>query len=225
MYVDADGHVMEPHDVWVGRMDERRWGDLIPRYVAEDFDGKDSWYVGGVRRAAGSAIFGCSAASIPKSCCHARGSTPKATQRRGTPSNGAHARRRGHRRPVLYPSLSLTFGPLDPIEAVRDRSSWRRCIGRTTTGWQSSAPPPPLACSPRRRCLAGHRPRRGRSAPCGGRPRREEPHGPLGGVRRRTALQPSRVRPFWATCQELGVPVGFHPATQPTCRMRPRCSS
>ena len=26
-------------------------------YIAEDFDGKDSWYVGGVRRAAGSAIF------------------------------------------------------------------------------------------------------------------------------------------------------------------------
>ena len=41
MYVDADGHVMEPAGVWVDRMDAGRWADLIPHYVAEDFDGKD----------------------------------------------------------------------------------------------------------------------------------------------------------------------------------------
>ena len=50
MLVDADGHVMEPADVWVDRMDHGKWGDLIPRYIAEDTDGKDSWYIGGVRR-------------------------------------------------------------------------------------------------------------------------------------------------------------------------------
>ena len=66
MLIDADGHVMEPADVWVDRMDRGRWGDLIPHYVAEDTDGKDSWYVGGVRRAAGSAIFGCSAGFDPE---------------------------------------------------------------------------------------------------------------------------------------------------------------
>lgn len=44
--VDADGHVFEPAEVWVERMDTARWGDWIPRYVAEDADGNESWYIG-----------------------------------------------------------------------------------------------------------------------------------------------------------------------------------
>src|SRR6202022_4973572 len=65
MLVDADAHVMEPSGVWVERMDATKWGGLIPYYLAEDFDGKDSWYVGGVRRAGGSAIFVCWAGFHP----------------------------------------------------------------------------------------------------------------------------------------------------------------
>ena len=91
MLVDADGHVMEPADVWVDRMDHAKWGDLIPHYIAEDTDGKDSWYIGGVRRAAGSAIFGCSAGFDAEELLARTGSTPRGTQLRGIP--------RPHRRP------------------------------------------------------------------------------------------------------------------------------
>src|SRR5438067_340360 len=28
--VDGDGHVMEPDDLWLERMDKKRWGDWIP---------------------------------------------------------------------------------------------------------------------------------------------------------------------------------------------------
>ena len=31
LVVDADGHTMEPDDLWSTRMDQKRWGDWIPR--------------------------------------------------------------------------------------------------------------------------------------------------------------------------------------------------
>jgi hypothetical protein len=34
--IDGDGHVMEPADLWVERMDHDKWGDWIPRRVTED---------------------------------------------------------------------------------------------------------------------------------------------------------------------------------------------
>src|SRR4051812_24216962 len=114
--IDADGHVMEPAGVWVDRMDRRKWGDLIPHYVAEDSDGKDSWYVGGVRRAAGSAIFGCSAGMDPDELLARNW---KYTEGHEAAWDGAARVRvldeEDIAATVLYPSLTLTLGPLDPI--------------------------------------------------------------------------------------------------------------
>ena len=64
LVVDADGHVVEPPDLWTSRMDSK-WGDWIPRYFAADprENGEESWYFGGVRRVGGAGlhIFACSA--------------------------------------------------------------------------------------------------------------------------------------------------------------------
>ena len=51
LVVDADGHTMEPDDLWTARMDADRWGDWIPRKVVED-DVYETYYAGGVVRAA-----------------------------------------------------------------------------------------------------------------------------------------------------------------------------
>jgi predicted TIM-barrel fold metal-dependent hydrolase len=119
--VDADGHVMEPADLWSSRMDARRWGDWIPRYVARDGDGRESWYFGGVRRISGSAIFGCAAGYDPEALVardwrytegHAAAWDPRARVEVLDAEGIAAA--------VLYPSIALMFGPLDPIPAIRD---------------------------------------------------------------------------------------------------------
>ena len=47
----------------------------------------------------------------------------------------------------------------------------------------------------------------------GRRARAEGDLHPLVGLRRRPAVQPPVYDPFWAACQELGVPIGLHPAT------------
>src|SRR5579863_6217269 len=65
LVVDADGHVMEPADLWTSRMSATRWHDWVPRYVAEDEDGRESWYFGGVRRVAGTGLCGCAAGFDP----------------------------------------------------------------------------------------------------------------------------------------------------------------
>jgi predicted TIM-barrel fold metal-dependent hydrolase len=215
MYVDADGHVMEPHDVWVGRMDEKRWGDLIPRYIAEDFDGKDSWYVGGVRRAAGSAIFGCSAGFDPEELLSRSWKYTEGHAAAWDPVERVRMLdEEGIDSTVLYPSLALTFGPLDPIDAVRDPqfvaamhrayNDWMAEFCATATTRLFAAAPVPLqdidlAVAEARRAVVD-----------------------LGAkaIMVRSAAYVDELPfshrvydPFWATCQELGVPVGFHPAT------------
>ena len=54
LIVDADGHVMEPGDLWTERMDHARWGDWIPRKVVED-EIYEVVYTGGVERGGGGA--------------------------------------------------------------------------------------------------------------------------------------------------------------------------
>ena len=55
LVVDADGHVMEADDLWVERMDHRRWGDWIPRKILED-EVYETVFVGGTIRSGGRAL-------------------------------------------------------------------------------------------------------------------------------------------------------------------------
>src|SRR5256885_1477736 len=66
--VDADGHTMEPDDLWSTRMDQKRWGDWIPRKVVED-DVYETYYAGGAVRGGGRDLQDAMAAAV--------GMTPK----------------------------------------------------------------------------------------------------------------------------------------------------
>ena len=215
MYIDADGHVMEPHDVWVDRMDAKRWGDLIPRYIAEDFDGKDSWYVGGVRRAAGSAIFGAAAGMDPEELL----SRPfKYTE--GNPAAwDANARLKmlDDERidaTVLYPSLTLTLGPLDPIPAVQN-PEFVLDVHRAYNDWMAEF----CAVAPTRMYGAAAVPLQDVTLAVAEARRAVEVLG-MKAIMIRSASYVGELPfshrvydPFWRVCEELGVPVGFHPAT------------
>ncbi len=215
LLVDADGHVMEPEGVWAERMDAARWGDLVPRYVAEDVDGKDSWYVGGVRRAAGSAIFGCSAGFDPEELL-AR--DWKYTE--GHPAAWDPAERvatldaEGIDATVLYPSLALTFGPLDPIEAVRN-PSFVLDLHRAYNDWIAGY----CAAAPGRLFAMAAVPLQDVGLAVGETYRAVGERG-LRGVFIRTAAYVDELPfshhvydPFWAACQDLDIAIGLHPAT------------
>ena len=215
MLVDADGHVMEPADVWVDRMDRDRWGDLIPHYLPEDTDGKDSWYVGGVRRAAGSAIFGCSAGFDPEELLarpwkYTEGHTAAwdpAARVQTLDDEGIDAT-------VLYPSLALTFGPLDPIPAVRD-PEFVADLHRAYNDWIAEF----CSYAPHRLYAAAAVPLQSIDLAVDEARRAVDELG-LHAVFIRSAsyfedvpFSHPRYDPFWAACQELGVPIGLHPAT------------
>src|SRR2546429_9225981 len=70
--VDADGHTMEPDDLWSIRMDRKRWGDWIPRKVVED-DVYETYYAGGAARGGGRDLQDAMAAPVggrPKPVAH-----------------------------------------------------------------------------------------------------------------------------------------------------------
>jgi predicted TIM-barrel fold metal-dependent hydrolase len=213
--VDADGHVMEPAEVWVDRMDKKKWGDLIPHYIAADTDGKDSWYIGGVRRAAGSAIFGCSAGMDPDELLsrnwkytegHA-GAWEPAARVRVLDEEDITAT-------VLYPSLTLTLGPLDPIPAVQDPAFVLDCH-RAYNEWIAEY----CSYAPTRLFAMGAVPLQDIDAAVA-ETRRVVTELGLQGVFIRNASYNEDVPfshphydPFWSVCQELDIPVGIHPAT------------
>jgi uncharacterized protein len=213
--VDADGHVMEPADVWVDRMDKKKWGDLIPRYIAEDTDGKDSWYIGGVRRAAGSAIFGCSAGMDADELLSRdwkyteghRAAWEPAARVRVLDEEDITAT-------VLYPSLTLTLGPLDPIPAVQDAAFVLDCH-RAYNDWIAEY----CSYAPTRLFAMGAVPLQDIDAAVA-ETRRVVTELGLQGVFIRNAAYTEDVPfshplydPFWAVCQELDIPIGIHPAT------------
>src|SRR2546423_2864210 len=119
--VDADGHTMEPDDLWSTRMDQKRWGDWIPRKVVED-DVYETYYAGGAVRGGGRDLQDAMAAAV--------GMTPKQfhdmlQSLRVPGGHNPDARvadmdRDGIDVAVLYPSTALFFGPDDPIEAFHD---------------------------------------------------------------------------------------------------------
>ena len=206
--VDADGHVFESSDVWTDRMDARRWGDLIPRYVAEDFDGNESWYVGGVRRFAGTGIFGCSAGFDPAELVartwkytegHAAGWDP-VERVRVLDAEGIDIS-------VLYPTMGLLFGPLDPrfvLACEQAYNDWVADYCRTAPSRLAAMAVVPiqdvdLAVAETRRAV--------------------EDLGLCGIMVRSASPVPGYpfnhpvFDPLWALCQDLDIAVALHPAT------------
>src|SRR5262249_28011982 len=121
LVVDADGHTMEPDDLWTTRMDGGGWGDSIPRRAGVD-DVYETYYAGGAVRGGGRELQDAMAAAV--------GMTPKQfhdlLQSLRVPggydpdARVADMDRDGIDVAVLYPSTALFFGPLDPIDAFHD---------------------------------------------------------------------------------------------------------
>jgi predicted TIM-barrel fold metal-dependent hydrolase len=213
--VDADGHVFEPAEVWVERMDAKRWGDWIPRYVAEDHDGNESWYVGGVRRFAGTGIFGCGVGLDPEELVsrkwrytegHAAGWDPR-ERVRVLDDEGIDVT-------VLYPTMGLLFGPLDPIPAIQDPQFVLACQ-RAYNEWVAEY----CRAAPDRLQAMAVVPIQDVDLAVGEARRAIEDLG-LCGIMLRSST-PSTAQPFnhpafdplWSLCQDLDVPIALHPAT------------
>ena len=213
--IDADGHVMEPSGVWVERMDKKRWGDLIPHYIAEDTDGKDSWYIGGVRRAAGSAIFGCSAGMDADELLARNWKYTEGHEAAWDPAARVRVLdEEDITATVLYPSLTLTLGPLDPIPAVQDPAFVLDCH-RAYNDWIADY----CRAAPSRLFAMGAVPLQDIDAAVT-ETRRVVTELGLQGVFIRsgsyaddTPFSHPHYDPFWAACEELSIPVGLHPAT------------
>jgi predicted TIM-barrel fold metal-dependent hydrolase len=214
--VDADAHVVEPPDLWTSRMDSK-WGDWTPRYFAEDprEKGEESWYFGGVRRVGGAGlhIFACSAGMDSEALLrgsprftegHAAGWDP-AVRTQVMDDEGIDAC-------VLFPSLSCFFGPLDPIEALRDAQFTLACQ-QAYNDWVTDF----CAASPKRLFAMGAVPLQDVELAIAETERVVKQLGLLGvWIRPAPYLDglpfshPSYDR-FWATCQALEIPIAFHP--------------
>jgi len=220
---DGDGHVVEPPDLWTSRMDAARWGDWIPRTGA---DGRH-WVGGQVRNGGAGALRRASELSgIPT----ARIADNVRRVGRGLARPGAQdpaARledmdRAGIDRAVLYPSAALFFGPVDPIEALHDPAFVRDCQ-RAYNDWLAEY------CDAGRDRLFGMglvplqdigmavaEAARALDIGLHGLVVRPSPY--VGEL----PLSHSVYDPFWSACQELGLPVAFHPGvhvdTQGACR-------
>jgi predicted TIM-barrel fold metal-dependent hydrolase len=215
LVVDADGHVMEPADLWTSRMSATRWGDSVPRYVAEDEDGRESWYFGGVRRVAGTGIFGCAAGFDPDALLsrswkftegHAGGWDP-VERLRVLDAEGIDAT-------VLYPTIALALGPLDPIPAIRD-PEFVYDVQRAYNDWVAE-----YCAADRSRLFAMAAVPLQDVDRAVAETRRAVADLGLSGVFIRHSAYVDDLPfshhvydPFWACCQELGVPVALHPAT------------
>lgn len=44
--VDADSHIIEPADLWTSRLDQAKWGDLIPHVRFHERRQEDYWFIG-----------------------------------------------------------------------------------------------------------------------------------------------------------------------------------
>lgn len=120
LLVDGDGHTVEPKDLWVTRMDARRWGDWIPRY---EIDGPiETLWVGGAIRAGGRELTEKLAAEFGMTLEEWRAMLDS-LDRPGGYDPDARVRDldvEGIAAAVVYPTMSLFYGPVDEIEALRN---------------------------------------------------------------------------------------------------------
>jgi len=218
MIIDGDGHVMEPDDLWTSRMDAARWGDWIPSKVLED-DVYEITYTGGVARGGGRELQDKMAAAV--------GMTAKEfydllESLRVPGGYDPHARISdmdsiGIDAAVLYPSQAMFFGPVDPIPALHDHEFVADCI-RAYNDWIAEY----CSAYPKRLFGMAGVPLQDVDRAIAEAQRAVGELGLRGIFIRPSAyviesdgqelpLNHSVYDPFWAACQELDVPVGFHP--------------
>ncbi len=218
LVIDADGHTMEADDLWVERMDHKRWGDWIPRKVTED-GVYESIYLGGVVRSGGRELRDALAKAV--------GKTPKELydllQSIRVPGGyDPHARladmdRDGIDAAVLYPSLAMFFGPVDEIPALHDTEFVAACQ-RAYNEWVAEY----CSADPNRLFGIAAVPLQAPDLAVAEAERAMNDLGLKGVFIRPSAylfaddgtelpLNHSAYDPFWAACQDLDVPVALHP--------------
>jgi predicted TIM-barrel fold metal-dependent hydrolase len=211
--VDADGHVMEPDDLWVARMDQDRWGDWVPRKVTED-EIYETVYVGGTVRVGGRELRDAFAESVGMT---ARQLYDLLQSIRVPGGSDPHARladmdRDGIDVAVLYPSLAMFFGPVDPIPALHDVDFVADCQ-RAYNDWVAEY----CSADPTRLFAIGAVPLQDPERAAVEAERAVNDLGLRGVFIRPSAyvdelpLNHSIYDRFWAACQDLDVPVGLHP--------------
>jgi predicted TIM-barrel fold metal-dependent hydrolase len=212
--VDGDGHIMEePNDIWTPeRIDYDRWGDWVPRKeVVEEI--YDTVHVGGAVRGGGRELHDQMAAAV--------GMTPREFYDllEGLRRPGGHEPQarlddmdsEGIDAVVLYPSLAMFFGPCDEIPALHDAAFVADCQ-RAYNDWLADF----CAHEPTRLFGVAAAPLQDVARACA-----EVEHAIERGLRA-VFVRPSAYidelpfnhhvyDDFWSTCQELGVPVAFHP--------------
>jgi uncharacterized protein len=212
--IDGDGHVVEPDDLWARRMDQAKWGDWIPHVDPAT----QKRYVGGEIRNGGTDAFRRAAelsglsveriAQKTKTVCESLerpgGHDPEA-RLEDMDSAGIDAS-------VLYPSAAMFFAPSDPIAAMKNIEFVHDCQ-RAYNDWLSEF----CGQDPERLFGIGLVPLQDVH-----RAVAEARHvvdlGLKGVVIRPTPyidelpLSHNVYDPFWSACQDLGVPVAFHPA-------------
>jgi len=212
--VDADGHTMEPTEhLWLDRMDRDRWGDWIPRKVVED-DVYEITYAGGVVRAGGRELQDAMSAAVGMTPAQFHDLLQSLRVPGGYDPDArvADMDRDGIDAAVLYPSLAMFFGPLDPIPAFRDVEFVTDCQ-RAYNDWVAEF----CAAQPRRLFGIAAVPLQDVERAVAEAERAVTTLGLRGVFIRPSAyvdelpLNHSVYDPFWAACQDLDVPVGLHP--------------
>ena len=218
LIVDADGHVMEPGDLWTERMDPGRWGDWIPRKVVED-EIYEVVYTGGVERGGGRELQDQMAAAVGMTAAQFF----ELLQSLRVPGgHDPHARiadmdAEGIDVAVLYPSQAMFFGPCDPIPALADVEFVTDCI-RAYNDWIAEY----CSAYPGRLFAMAAVPLQDIPRAIAEAQRAVSELGLRGVFIRPSAyvrdsdghdlpLNHSVYDPFWAACQELDAPIGFHP--------------
>jgi len=130
LLVDGDGHTVEPKDLWVARMDAKRWGDWIPRTVMEGE--VEAFYVGGVCRGGGLELTAKLAGELGMTLAEWKAMLASLERPGGF---DPHARVQdldleGLDAAVVYPTMSLFYGPNDEnlyklaMSVLRGEQEW-----------------------------------------------------------------------------------------------------
>ncbi len=211
--IDADGHVMEPVDLWVERMDRGKWGDWIPH--TEEIDGLyTTTYAGGEIRGGGKDVIDrlCAETGITVQDyreMHARMHPAGA--------NDPDARivdmdRDGVEAAVIYPSSALFFGPSDRIKAFHNVEFVLDCQ-RAYNDWIADF----CRAHPKRLFGAATVPLQSPEHAIAELERAVNELDLVAACIRPSAyvdelpLSHTVYDPFWTACQDLDVPVALHP--------------
>ena len=218
LVIDADGHTMEADDLWVERMDHKRWGDWIPRKVTED-GVYESIFVGGVVRSGGRELRDALAKAVGKTPKELYDLLESIRVPGGYDPNArlADMDRDGIDAAVLYPSLAMFFGPVDEIPALHDAQFVAACQ-RAYNEWVAEY------CSADSKRLFGVAavPLQAPELAVAEAEYAVNELGLKAVFIRPSAylfandgtelpLNHSAYDPFWAACQDLDVPVAVHP--------------